>query len=883
MPAPNSGTWNSFEFSDLFNVDATVSQPGGPFYFAWVDPDQTVFDPYTMNVMDEDIFSFEMTHDEGQVPKLDMVIRNPREGLLAPGRRVWAWFAYQHSSGSGIIPIFFGVLVSIPTNMFAELINIQFNARSQDYIEQKQAVAETLKVAPYYDPIWLEEAHRDDPDALLEAWSKLYHVDPTTLEVSVSDVLEGEDDTVTFDQTMGIYDSVNTQLGECPLDTIQIQAQVHWTQRCVGYITGPSANISSYTGGSFKSDWPKPGASFGGGWKCEYSFVNDCLDTEHAVTRSVSSSVDYTKEIPDAPDCSTASESYSATFASNPGIVISGHTDSVVGICNPYENQDGTPGSYTIPASYKMTGTTALLWILNCVWSLRYDAKREFSEILVMNITANVQNTIVSPLVSQNTELIKITSADVGQPITTPDAWSDFIGQPVGLAQTIFPNDPTLPGGTSYQICVRAGIAGLTEPVFSDIPGTITVDGTAQWASLGEQPPTTQPEWTNSTPVGLGEIMIVEPQVFNPETGQMETTGASYFLLATTPGTTNTSYTSFTYLKPAVSSDDLPQLPVPFATILGPGDSANSNIPGNGGGSGGFIGPVGSIIHDGSVVWTNLGTSPSFLGIPIGGTMTNVTARNFFSTDRGLVSVQYLIAKARARLRWRARCVTVSWDAPFELCLGLTCRMNATLYDPRIPGGAATGKIKSYKLSADKDGKMIGHIEIGCSVGFAGSVSDITGTPEYTSASGYMQPGYQRYDGGQYALPEEDIAFTPPGFAPFDDGLVFPLQFFPGTISIVRPDQNAQLTTQMAQEMSPQLGGVPSTSGSGATTLFGGNESVAQWLNGGEQTYLLECNPVAAEILIQPVTNGPFNGAYYVITTPLEVPKGIDLEAMSEN
>ena len=524
------------------------------------------------------------------------------------------------------------------------------------------------------------------------------------------------------------------------------------------------------------------------------------------------------------------------------------------------------------------------------MWSLRYEAKREFSEILIMNITANLQQTLVSPLVSQNTELIKITSANVGQPLTTPDAWSDFIGQPVGIAQVIFPNEPTLPGGTSYQICIQAGVAGLNEPIFSDIPGTITSDGTVQWASLGEQPPTTQPEWTNSTAVGLGEIMIFEPKTFNPETGQMENNGISYFMLATQGGTTNNVYTTFTYLKPAVSSDDLPQQPVPFAVILGPGDSASSNIA-EGGGEGGIIGGIGSTVTDGSVVWTNLGTSPSFLGIPIGGTMTNVTARNFFSTDRGLLSIQYLIAKARARLRWRARCVTVSWDAPFELCLGLSCRMNATLYDQRIPGGAATGKIKSYKLSADKEGKIIGHVDIGCSVGFANSVPDITGTPEYTGATGYMQPGYQRYDGGQYALPEEDIAFTPPGFAPFDDGLIFPLQFFPGTISIVRPDQNAALTTLLAQQMSPQLGNVPATqsayaAGQGGalginTTMFGGNESAIQWLEGGEGTYLIECNPVAAEILIQPVTNGPFNGAYYVVTTLLELPKGIDLEAPS--
>jgi hypothetical protein len=326
-------------------------------------------------------------------------------------------------------------------------------------------------------------------------------------------------------------------------------------------------------------------------------------------------------------------------------------------------------------------------------------------------------------------------------------------------------------------------------------------------------------------------------------------------------------------------------------------------------------------VSDGGVYWLSLGTAPLFLGIPVCGTMERVTARSYFPSDRGLWSVEYLISKARARLRMRSRCVKVSWESPFEDCLTLSCRKNATIEDSRIPGGAATGKIISYTLSCDKEGKMLGQVEIGCSVGFAGSVTAVAGTPEYVTGTGYVQSGYQRYDGGQYALSEEDIAYTPPVFSPYDDGLMFPLQGFPGrmTISGSMDDQAAAIADMMISR--------------GAATSFWGNGNVSSGgtevmhvqaiidgitvkgittaattsnndgtaagasaaafanadatgnalaaLDGQYCAWALEASPVAAEIIIHPVINGPFNGAYAVVTTMLELPKGIDLSAPS--
>ena len=42
--------------------------------------------------VDEDVFAFELSHLEGEFATLTIEIRNPRVGLLKPGRMRWCWF-----------------------------------------------------------------------------------------------------------------------------------------------------------------------------------------------------------------------------------------------------------------------------------------------------------------------------------------------------------------------------------------------------------------------------------------------------------------------------------------------------------------------------------------------------------------------------------------------------------------------------------------------------------------------------------------------------------------------------------------------------------------------------------------------------------------------
>src|ERR1035437_9567636 len=162
-----------------------------PFTFYWANETETAFNASTMNVFDEEVLSFDIKHDEGQVPTLDIVVKNPRIGLLAPGRKVWAWLGWQSDASDpdyhgALVPLFFGVLVGVPTSLFQEKVTLQCIARSSQFIANKQALADTMKSSPYYDPIFIETNKRDDPDTILEGWSALWHLDRTSLAIPAS-------------------------------------------------------------------------------------------------------------------------------------------------------------------------------------------------------------------------------------------------------------------------------------------------------------------------------------------------------------------------------------------------------------------------------------------------------------------------------------------------------------------------------------------------------------------------------------------------------------------------------------------------------------------------------------------------------------------------
>lgn len=257
------------------------------FYFAWVDKTDRVFSPEYARE-DEKIFGFRVLQNEGDFASLDIELINPEIGLLAPTRKQWAWLSWDHPV-DGLTPLFFGRLIGVPEEMVGRVVKLSFISRPIDFEEQKELLAEEMRVAPWYDPAWLSEEDRKDPDRVLEGYTKLWHVDRVTGALTASDIINGEDGTVVFNSPF--YDSVSASYSESPARRVIVEATVNWTQRGRGAIdvTRPllekfaegnieglkgidgeriSSNgiVAVVAGDQLIENWPKQGTAFGGGW-----------------------------------------------------------------------------------------------------------------------------------------------------------------------------------------------------------------------------------------------------------------------------------------------------------------------------------------------------------------------------------------------------------------------------------------------------------------------------------------------------------------------------------------------------------------------------------------------------------------------------------------
>lgn len=247
------------------------------FYFAWIDEDEP-FDPDVHNRDDEDVFAFSIQQTEGDFATLTLDVRNPRIGLLNSDRKVWCYFSFDDGSGS-IVNMFKGRLVGIPSNIFETVVTFTFIARPSNYAAQKHALANTLRVLPYWDPILLSPDSWQDDDTVLEGRSALWNVDRATHAISITDVLVPEDGVLEFQPTDFFYDGMSMTLQESPLRSCTVTATFPWKNSGSGSLALGPMIISNWPGREPKygliwtftmqglvSGWPKAGASIGSGW-----------------------------------------------------------------------------------------------------------------------------------------------------------------------------------------------------------------------------------------------------------------------------------------------------------------------------------------------------------------------------------------------------------------------------------------------------------------------------------------------------------------------------------------------------------------------------------------------------------------------------------------
>lgn len=868
-------------------------------YFSWVDAEDAGFGPGNY-VEDEHVFSIRIEHLEGEVPTATVGIKNPRIGLLNAGRKQWVRIAYDNLTT--VTEIFHGRLVGTPSNILGEKVTLQFTGQPLDYATAKQRVAETLKVAPFYDPIFIAENKRDDPDTILEGYSAFWHVDRVSGVVTISDAIEGEDGTGVYTADDVLYSSVEVRIDRPPLARVEVEMDVSWAQEFSDYVNFGTWTFDSYAGDGILSEWPKALQSLDGGWTAASSVAIDTFRVNSAQT--ITTSYEWQNTAKKHGNGATMSVSTSNSAPALPNGFISRRVTYTLqnGFIDPFAvDGDGDPAPINIPESYQDQSVYIPKWRVRASLVARYDARRERTEKVHFSVTADMQPVFTDDGSMARPETISLSGGDVGQPILDIKNWTSVAGSAVALGQIIFPVGAA--SGSTAQIATTPGTAGLVPPDFSDIAGTPTSDGTVVWSSLGTTGSiSSAPNWKEGSTTPTGTVILPRRPVSirydwlvqqglldSPPVGTNVNQGliieaAGTFQQCTTSGTTDIITPAFSATPGVTTSDgtavwtsigtELPLGSVYF--IATSGGTSGATLPG-------FSNALGTTTTDGSVTWTSLGTAD----VPIGG-YPGRTARNaFFPTDRGLQAIEYGIARARAKVRLGARPVQIKWaPTSFERLLALSCRKNASIADPRLPGGGATGKVAGYTIEMSGSGAFRGTVTIACAVGLDGTPTVVSSSGGYVEA-GYVSGGYV-YGGGTVGS-LSDILFTPPSAAPADDDLIFPLD----RAAAVKFEQVHGSLAEQAAALNDSL--------SATASISQINKELSQFLTPTELGYLqqstnyllnhkstdelvrtaLAKNPIWLELELVNLTDGPFAREYFVDVTPLSIPKTIDLQAPS--
>ncbi|WP_409188458.1 hypothetical protein [Bradyrhizobium sp. RDM4] len=249
---------------------------------------------------------------------------------------------------------------------------------------------------------------------------------------------------------------------------------------------------------------------------------------------------------------------------------------------------------------------------------------------------------------------------------------------------------------------------------------------------------------------------------------------------------------------------------------------------------------------------------------PIG----DLSRRTFFPTEQGQQMIVYAINVARADLLTDSRVASASFDCRFRRALQLSCRMNAILHHPKVPGGVMVGKILKIVLSGEgSTGLFKGNVTIGAACGTGVALEAVAGDPTYVDAD-VLGADVQVFANRFVVLGTGDIGYPPPVDQANDDGLVFPLTYDQVVVRDEIKSGDVSQAAAISQAASP-AGGDPTS----ATDLAQQGATQASAVSAA----FANAN-VWYELELKPVDNGPFEDAF-VFDVAMSLPKQLDLGA----
>ncbi len=216
------------------------------------------------NEQDLKVFQLIISQREGEVAiaKLQILMSEAFKKKKGYGHIV-----YQDKNGENHL-LFKGKQIGFPRKMNKGLAEIELSAEPDDAFEQLNKLADTLKVPPYFDVLFVKKDD-NNPVNVLEARSDLFHWDRATGRLSLSNLFQGSK-TVDVSKVI-LANSLKLKLGDTPLDSISITLSAEWVQNAEGEVNiypkiaaqFPKGRMNTLTPSGLIAEWPKVGDKIG--------------------------------------------------------------------------------------------------------------------------------------------------------------------------------------------------------------------------------------------------------------------------------------------------------------------------------------------------------------------------------------------------------------------------------------------------------------------------------------------------------------------------------------------------------------------------------------------------------------------------------------------
>ncbi|HAU29797.1 MAG TPA: hypothetical protein DCW68_06805 [Rhodospirillaceae bacterium] len=228
------------------------------------------FDPEIHARNDEVVFQLDIAEREGEFAAAMVRVLTPASGLLASGRKRWAYISESNGAGGADL-IFCGQVTGTPHMADGGTAELELIAQPPGWRAALDALATTLRVAPYYDALFFDLAAHPQPEDALAGRAAHYHWHRATGALSLVSLTAA---TSTIDLTgLHAWKSMQMEISDAPVRRIAVRVEAQWTQQASGETDITSAvlsamgsdpaYVSTLTGTDFAARWPARGQGIG--------------------------------------------------------------------------------------------------------------------------------------------------------------------------------------------------------------------------------------------------------------------------------------------------------------------------------------------------------------------------------------------------------------------------------------------------------------------------------------------------------------------------------------------------------------------------------------------------------------------------------------------